>query len=184
MDRVSPCSLPRQVGHFLFVSPPETSTKRQAVHHGCLPSLLLLDDGDKGIEIVYGEKYFQTGLTRSSRAGQKNSCIGTTSSMNQPRKNPFHLYSLSRNSPQFQQSAGGHPSLVSLFRTGAGCVPLIPADNREETDMGGAFLTCFRCVLDSNMCKGVCSIVPSMLVSLLYFVTLIPYESGREDCKE
>jgi hypothetical protein len=78
----------------------------------------------------------------------------------------------------------GHPSPVSLFhsiRTGAGCVPLIPADNREETDMGGAFLTCFRCVLDSNMFKGVCSIVPSMLVSLLYFVALICYGSGRRE---
>jgi hypothetical protein len=81
----------------------------------------------------------------------------------------------------------GDPSSGSLFnyiRTGAGFVPLISADNREETDRGGAFLTCFRCVLDSNMFKGVCSIVPSMLVSLLYFVTLIPYGSGREDCKE
>jgi hypothetical protein len=32
---------------------PETPTKRQATQHGCLPRLL--DDGDKGIEIVYGE---------------------------------------------------------------------------------------------------------------------------------
>jgi hypothetical protein len=33
---------------------PETLTKRQATQHGCLPSLLC--DGDKGIEIVYGEE--------------------------------------------------------------------------------------------------------------------------------
>jgi hypothetical protein len=36
---------------------PENHTKRQAIQHGSLPSLL--GDGDKGIEIVYGEgKYF------------------------------------------------------------------------------------------------------------------------------
>jgi hypothetical protein len=33
---------------------PETDTKKQATQHGCLPSLL--DDGDKEIEIVYGEE--------------------------------------------------------------------------------------------------------------------------------
>ncbi len=32
----------------------ETHTKRQATQHGCLPSLL--GDGDKGIEIVFGEE--------------------------------------------------------------------------------------------------------------------------------
>jgi hypothetical protein len=32
----------------------DTHTKRQATQHGCLPSLL--GDGDKGIEIVYGEE--------------------------------------------------------------------------------------------------------------------------------
>ncbi len=31
----------------------ETHSKRQATQHGCLPSVL--GDGDKGIEIVYGE---------------------------------------------------------------------------------------------------------------------------------
>jgi hypothetical protein len=32
----------------------ETHTKRQTTQHGCLPSLL--GDGDKRIEIVYGEE--------------------------------------------------------------------------------------------------------------------------------
>jgi hypothetical protein len=32
----------------------ETHTKRHATQHGCLPNLL--GDGDKGIEIVYGEE--------------------------------------------------------------------------------------------------------------------------------
>jgi len=34
----------------------ETHTKRQATQHDCL--LSLLDDGDKGIEIVYGEEKY------------------------------------------------------------------------------------------------------------------------------
>jgi hypothetical protein len=33
---------------------PETYTKRQAIQHGCLPSLL--GDGDTKIEIAYGEE--------------------------------------------------------------------------------------------------------------------------------
>jgi hypothetical protein len=33
---------------------PETHAKRQATQHGCLPSLL--GDGDKEIEVVYGEE--------------------------------------------------------------------------------------------------------------------------------
>jgi hypothetical protein len=33
---------------------PETQTKRNATQHGCLPSLL--GDGDKRVEIVYGEE--------------------------------------------------------------------------------------------------------------------------------
>jgi hypothetical protein len=38
---------------------PETQAKRLATQHGCVPSLL--EDGDKLIEIVYGErkKYFE-----------------------------------------------------------------------------------------------------------------------------
>jgi hypothetical protein len=32
----------------------ETHSKRQATQHGCLPSLL--GDGDKGIELEYGEE--------------------------------------------------------------------------------------------------------------------------------
>jgi hypothetical protein len=33
---------------------PERHAKRQVTQHGSLPSLL--DDGDKGIQIVYGEE--------------------------------------------------------------------------------------------------------------------------------
>ncbi len=34
--------------------PSETQTKRQTTQHGCVPILLV--DGDRGIEIVYGEE--------------------------------------------------------------------------------------------------------------------------------
>jgi hypothetical protein len=40
----------------LIVFCPETHTKRQATRHGCLPSLL--GDGDKVIEMVYGDEFF------------------------------------------------------------------------------------------------------------------------------
>jgi hypothetical protein len=43
------------IAHWII---PDTPTKRQATQHGYLPSFL--GDGDKAIEIVYGEekKYF------------------------------------------------------------------------------------------------------------------------------
>jgi hypothetical protein len=45
--------------------------KRQATQHGCL--LSFLGNGDKGIEIVYGEekKIYCTGPTRAAMAEQK-----------------------------------------------------------------------------------------------------------------
>ena len=79
--------------------PPESHTKRQATQQGYLSSFV--GDGDKGTEIVYGE-------------GKKMYTELTTSPTNQQRKDHFHLPSLSPHSPQFQQSAGGHPSVVSL----------------------------------------------------------------------
>jgi hypothetical protein len=39
----------------------------------------------------------------------KISCTSTPSPTNQPSNDPFHLYSLSPHSPQFQQSAGDTP---------------------------------------------------------------------------
>jgi hypothetical protein len=64
---------------------------RQATQHDCLPSLL--GNGDKLIEIVYGEEnisilYWVAGL-----------CVSE----------PFHMYSLSPHLPQFQQSAKATP---------------------------------------------------------------------------
>ncbi len=55
-----------------------------------------------------GNKYFVPGRPEQ-RTQKKNSCTDTTSPMNQPRKDPFHLYSLSPHSHQFQQSAGATP---------------------------------------------------------------------------
>jgi hypothetical protein len=79
-------------------------TKRQATQHGCLPSLL--GGADIGIEIVHGEEInICTGPTRAAKAEQKSPVTGTTSQTDQPRKDPFHLSSLSPNSPRFQQSA-------------------------------------------------------------------------------
>jgi hypothetical protein len=77
---------------------------RQSTQHGCLPSLL--GDGDKGTEIVYGEEKNILYWTDYSSLGRtKISYTGTTS----PIKDPFHFYSLSPHSPQFQQSAGATP---------------------------------------------------------------------------
>jgi hypothetical protein len=54
----------------LIVFCPEIHKKRQATRHDCLPSLL--GDGDKAIEIVYGEeKIFFSGPTRAAKAEQK-----------------------------------------------------------------------------------------------------------------
>jgi hypothetical protein len=53
------------------------------------------------------KKIFCTGPTRASKAGHKSHVPARQA---QPRKDPFHLNSLSPHSPQFQQS------LVSLVR--------------------------------------------------------------------
>jgi hypothetical protein len=73
--------------------------------HGCLPSLL--GDGDKEIEILYGEeKILCTGPTTAAKAQQKTLVTERQDKIMQPRKYPFHLYSLSSHSAQFQQSTG------------------------------------------------------------------------------
>ncbi len=98
--------------------------KREATQHGWLPSLL--GDGNKGIVKLYGEEKNILCCARwSSQFRAKISSTGTTSPMKpkihyQPRKDPFHLYSLSPHSPQFQPGftvSRGHPSLVSLKKT-------------------------------------------------------------------
>ncbi len=54
-------------------------------------------------EVMYFE---ENKILFCSQGRTKISCIGTRSPTNQPRKDPFHLYSLSPHSPQFQQSTG------------------------------------------------------------------------------
>ncbi len=98
--------------YFSYWPKQETHTV-QATQHGCLPSLL--GNRDKGIERVYRkEKIFCTGQTRAAQGRTKIPCTGRRSQLtNQPRKDPFHLYSLSPHSPQFQQPAW----LVSLAKS-------------------------------------------------------------------
>jgi hypothetical protein len=61
-----------QDGNYQFlicVSSLETHNKRWATEYGCLPNLQ--GDGDKEVEIVYGEeKIFCTGQTGAAKAGQ------------------------------------------------------------------------------------------------------------------
>ncbi len=91
----------------------ESHIKRQATQQGCLSSLL--GDGDKGSEIVHSEeKNIFYWADQSSQGRTKISCTGATSLTNQPRKGPFHLYSLNPHSPEFQQSERGYP-LQSLW---------------------------------------------------------------------
>ncbi len=83
---------------------PETHIKRQVTQHDCLPSFL--NNGYKRIETVCGEeKNIMYWADWSSQGRTKLTCTGTTSPMNQPWKEPFHLYSLSPHFPQFRQSA-------------------------------------------------------------------------------
>jgi hypothetical protein len=115
-----------------WLSHPQTNTKRQATQHGILPSLL--GDRDKGIVIVYGE---ETNILywadKISQGRTKFLCTCTASPTNQPRKDSFHLYSLSPHSPQFQQSAGAttfyslsDPTMLVLEFLAGMCCPFSP----------------------------------------------------------
>jgi hypothetical protein len=74
----------------------------------------LLSDGEKFIEIVYGDgkkKLFCTEPTGAAKTGNKISCTGTKSPPNQPRKDSYHFYSFI---VSVSAVSKGHPSLVSL----------------------------------------------------------------------
>jgi hypothetical protein len=97
---------------------PETHTKRQAIQHGCLPNLL--GDEDKGSEIVYREEKIFCSIRQLDQPRlNKNFLYRHDKPKNQPKKDPFHLYSLSPHSSQFPKVSRGHPSLVSLVLSAA-----------------------------------------------------------------
>ncbi len=96
-----------------WLSRPETNSKRQATQYGCLPSSL--GDGDKRNR----NSVRCTGPTRASKAKQKSCVPARQAQRTKPKKDSFHLYSLSPHSPQFQQSAGATTlyivSLIQLY---------------------------------------------------------------------
>jgi hypothetical protein len=73
--------------------PPETHNQRQAALHDYLPTPRLLGDGTER------KKHILYWTDQSSQGRTKISCTCTTSPANQPRKDPFYLYSLSPPSP-------------------------------------------------------------------------------------
>jgi hypothetical protein len=77
-------------------------TQRQATQRGCLPSLL--GDGDKGIEIVYGEV---GSLGSSSRYKKLLSCLGCSG---QPSTKYYFSYTVSICVPIAQQAGQASPS--------------------------------------------------------------------------
>jgi len=83
--------------------------QRQVNRHDCLPSLL--GEGDKRSEIMYCEKkIFCTRPSRAAKPGQKSLVLSRRAQWtNQPRKNLFHIFSLSPHLTQFQQSAWATP---------------------------------------------------------------------------
>ncbi len=93
---------------------PKIQTKRQATQHSCLHSFL--GDGDKVIEIVYGDG--EMGRLEQPKH-KKISCTCTTSPTNQQRQDPlsFVLFESSFTSVS-TVSRGHHPSLVSLAMPG------------------------------------------------------------------
>ncbi len=84
------------------------------------------------------KKIFCTGPTRAAKAEQKSLVPART---NQRRKDPFHLYSLSPHSPQFQQSAGA---------TLRYSLPGWPV--RFDLDCDGRSV--FPALLDHTICSG------------------------------
>jgi hypothetical protein len=86
----------------------DAHTKRQATQHGCLPSLL--GNGDRGIEIMFGEEKKIFVLGQQGQLRQDKNLLYRHDKPNEPtKKELFHLSSLSPYTPQFQQSAGVTP---------------------------------------------------------------------------
>ncbi len=95
-------------------------------------------------------------------------CTGPTIRTNQPRKDPFHLFSLSSHSPQFQQSALA-TSLISLVVHKEDCQHFIVFQNHSQN------------LLKLSICYLLFDSIPfaiDILVFLLSFLsTLIIYNT-------
>ncbi len=97
----------------------ETHTKRQATKHDCLPSLL--GDGDKVIEIVYGEeKNILYLATRATTAEQYLQCWHDKP--NEPTREGLLSFVLFESLfTSVSIVSRGHPSIVSLGSTACKC---------------------------------------------------------------
>jgi hypothetical protein len=83
----------------------ETRTKRKATQRDCLPRFL--GDGNTYCKVkkcAVRKKYFVLGLLEQLRQ-DKNLLNRHDSPMNQPRRYPFHLWTIIPHLTQFQQSA-------------------------------------------------------------------------------
>ncbi len=101
---------------YLSYSPSETHTKRQATRHGCLS--ILLGDGNKWIEIVYGGDKNIVNWANYSQGWTKISCTGTTRLTQRTSQGKILLFvpgTLFFTS--VSTVSRGHPSLVSPVST-------------------------------------------------------------------
>ncbi len=86
-----------------------------------------------------GKKYFILGWTEQPRK-EKSLLYGMTSPMNQPRKDPFYLNSLSPHSPQFQQSVGATPLLHLWLQQTQGIIQYMLIQNWSSYNVQGTTL--------------------------------------------
>jgi hypothetical protein len=78
--------------------------------------------GQRNLKIVVWvkKKIFYWADFRSAKAEQKSPCTGMTTSTNQQRKDPLHLYSLSPQFTSLSTVSRGHSSLWSLWTSQMG----------------------------------------------------------------
>ncbi len=117
---------------------PEKHTKRQATHHGCLPSLL--GDGDKGIEMVYGEEKNILYRADLSSPGRTKSLVPArqaqrTNQERAPSFVPIHLSFNSEQGPPLSSISGG-ASCHSLVKIISG-FPLVQFRELEASRVQG-----------------------------------------------
>jgi hypothetical protein len=91
---------------------PETDTLSETSGPARLPAQVAGRGTHKLKKCTVRKKIFRTGnwADQSGQGRTKVSCTGTAGPTNQPRKDQFHLYSLSPHSPQFQPERRGFNS--------------------------------------------------------------------------